>query len=123
MKKVKVEKDLPGLEIGQIIDVSPNTCWAVISGVPITIEEMVDTDFLSWVEEEKTLEEKFADKYPYAAPGKYLEELAQLAKEHYLEVFSAARAAGSLYPDGFVGLSSGNISESLDKVRKVLEEA
>ncbi len=81
MRKVRVEKLLPFTEIGK--EIKLNETNGIVLGKIIlltqdTIVALIKEGFLSWVKEEKTLEEKFLD---YGISGH--PQLAKIATDHF----------------------------------------
>jgi len=86
MRKVRVEKEMPFAKVGEEFEVKDYHIR--VGGLrpfqSYPIMQLVADGWLSWVEEEKSLEEKF-EKLGSSFSGK--NAYANIAKSHYLEVF------------------------------------
>jgi len=50
MKKVIALKHMPGIPKNTIIELGDSTCWMVISGKTITIDQMISDEWLAWID-------------------------------------------------------------------------
>lgn len=123
MKKIRVIKDLPFAKVGEEFDLNCDGELYIWSGrhTIIMIEKMIKDGWLEWVEEPKTLEDKFRDKYSVwypESPNNYkMIALAHIAKEHYLEVFDKFNTGK------IVEVELDAIIKHIGLLRKALENA
>jgi hypothetical protein len=89
MKKVRVEKEMPFVEVGEVLEVD-NSSGIIIRNskfFPSEVFDLIAQGWLSWVEDDKSLEEKLSLKlYGWGHNVKHNvfgEELAQIVKKHY----------------------------------------
>ncbi len=82
--KVKILRDIPGHQINDIIGVDEKDKWDIF-GRTYFIKELC---ILRWIEE---IKESLEDKLDYKNQGCLTaKQAAQIAKEHYLEVWEKA---------------------------------
>jgi len=113
MRKVKVEREMPGCIIGEEYVPNKDSTFGFDCFKGVTIEYMVEEGWLSWVEEEKNLDEKFRDiknlerinedhySIPREKRGTYLtysssRKLTKIAADHFKEKFDKATKSGTI---------------------------
>lgn len=113
-RKVRVLKEMPFAKVGKELE--------VICGFGVDVVFINDTahkvdpligEWLEWVEGEKSFEEKLR-KEGYFRP----EEIAQIAKEHYLGVFDKVDAKYNVFRSDMVPME-----QVVECYRKALEDA
>ena len=118
LKRVRILKEMPWVRVDEDFALDKNGEWFLHPAVvhsSFAIQKMIDWGWLEWVEEDKSLEEKIEAKL--LRTGETLEanvhyrskELAQIAREHTLEVFDKAHR------------EFGNVH--IFDIRKALEDA
>ena len=123
MKKVRVIKEMPFAKVGDVFEIY-DTAYVSNAIKPgkvagmyedLCVDSFIREGWLEYVEEEKSLEEKlnvwFKNKVRQYQSSKSLDggQVAQIAKEHYLEVFNKATIRC--------------VSNEIEIARKALEKA
>lgn len=122
MKKVRVLKEMPFAEVGKELTISEGQDqWLE----PIRINELVKRGWLEWVEEEKILEERFAENceklviYEKNAEVSELikclwKEHAQIAKKHFLAALTKYYKENPTTPNSGAGRERAGIYKELE---------
>ena len=121
MKKVRVLKEMPFAKVGEEFetrgcpeDQKDGLYLPGWSFHPSAVESMIRTSWLEWVEEEKSLEEKFKGLWLSKTNQAYT-KYSHTAKDHFLEVFDKAHI--KYWGDPTV------LNIYAQHIRKALEEA
>jgi len=118
MKKVRVLKEMPFAKVGEEFELTIHNCID-FGDVALHKDNVIHWEmngYLEWVEEDKSLEEKFEIYYAESTldhNNSIKSDLAKIAKEHYLGVFDKAL-------DGYANLN-GYDSKRERHIRKALE--
>ena len=114
MKKVRVLKKMPFAEIGEKLSITQRFYYFGVEFLwnEHAVKQMISNGWLEWVEEDKSLEEKFNDyqkkQWQIRMP---LTDLVNIARTHFLEVFDKKQKQ--------LGMKQNHTG--LDYIRKALE--
>lgn len=93
MRKVRVLREMPYGKVGEIWKENSGGYYSDISFGITAVNKMVKDGWLEWIEDPKTLVDKFKEKIPLndieiynAMSVKNMEELAKIAMNHAVEV-------------------------------------
>jgi len=108
MKKVRVEREIPFAKVGEEFELTEDNTLYIKTMKELhyrffksEVDKLVSDGFLSWIEQPKSLEDKFNDfsgrliesindSADYVSNRLTAKKLSKIAKEHYLEAFDKA---------------------------------
>ena len=117
MKKLRALKDMPNIEVGTEFLLKGDSLLIKLNGITFVVsdlDKLVDQGWFEWVEEPKTLRDKFNDICGSGTDCDYCIKMSQIAKEHTLEVFDKARKDAIF--------ETPNFSERLNYIRNAIEK-
>ena len=122
MKRVRVLKEIPFAKVGEELELQHDGSFCLQGSCqcsyPVFYRDnltlMIEDGWLEWVEEEKSLEDKFME----AGVNCYNYDPVKIAKDHYLEVFDKVAKPGSP-----IEISHEGLRQFYESIRKALEDA
>jgi len=118
-KKVRVLREMPYITVGDTWELDDDGSWEINCDRIFSPSEVIGLigDYIEWVEELKSLGEKFNTAWANCDGDGlklFLKSLPKLARSHYLEIFDKAET-------DHADLSDESMDDAINFIRKAIE--